>query len=212
MKLPGDAFARSIANKTPEVVVDAIVGAPESKIQSNILYQNILNIKKVVSEDTFKNIGDKVIKKIFQVNPATKYLPPETFARTVNKYTGASDYGRNVLEALGFSKEKISKLKDLSDTVGALSTSQRIAANPSGTAQNVITWGSLGMILRDPIRGIPVVLSPRILAKIWYSPTGMKWLTDGFKMSAGSKDGIALATKLMGVINSEDIKQSVESL
>jgi hypothetical protein len=177
---------------------------PEEKRASTVLYNNLIQLKKMVSPDSFRNLGDMVMEKIFQLNPDTGFLPPSTFSKTVNKYVGASGYGRNVLQVFDFPKGKLESVQELAKVAGAVSASQRLAAPGSITPPNQITWGTAKMILADPIKGTARAITFPMLAKLWYSDMGMKYLTNGLRLPEGSTQGVDTAVKILGILNSDD--------
>jgi hypothetical protein len=211
-RIPTVTMAKIIADKTPNLVVDAIVGGPGTNLSSTNLYKNITLIKDAISKDAFDNLGNQVMDKIFQVNPKTGYLPPASFSSMVAKYTGSSDFGRNVLKLFDFPAGNLEALQELADVAGKASMAQRLAAPGSITAPNQVTWGAFNILIKNPITKKALALAPWALSKIWYTPGAMRYLVDGFKLPAGSKEGIANAVKLFGVINSEDLKKQQQEI
>ena len=132
------------------------------------------------------------MEKLFRTNQGSGLLPPLSFAKMVSKYDD------RVLSRF-FPKNKVAELKNLAKIGNRLQTAEQIAGNPSGSGQTVMTWGSLGMILRSPIKGTAIVIAPKPMAKLYLSKNGMKWLTDGFGTRLDSKKGIELATKLLAL-------------
>lgn len=63
--------------------------------------------------------------------------------------------------------------------------------NPSGTAGVLIKAGEIGGALTQPLISIPTSLSVGALAKLLYSPAGVKVLTQGLRFSAGGQRAAA---------------------
>jgi hypothetical protein len=88
-----------------------------------------------------------------------------------------------------------------------MSSAERIAGNPSGTGQSILTWGQLGLIFYHPTVGIPAFLTPPMISKLYLSETGRNYLTKGFKESIYGKSGTEIATKIAGLIGANEMEQ-----
>lgn len=194
---PGNSFLKQLSNQYPDVVVDSIIGAPESKLQSHTLLKNISIIKAVADKPTFDNLSNNLMTKLFQVNQETGLIRPEAFAKMVDKY------GPRVLRIM-FPKEKVDALQKLARIGHRITSAEKIAGNPSGTGQTLIAWGIFRMVMQKPIIGAAIAFTPKQLAKLYLSKPGMKLLTDGFKVSANSQKGIEIATKITAILNNEE--------
>lgn len=203
---PPTAYYKSVLKEDPDFIVDKIIGAPESKLQSNILGRNLKRIRQVVDKDTFKQIQDKFTDKFFVLNQTEDLIRPVAFSKMVDKYD----------KVLGnfYPYEKVEQLRTLQDIARRLQKAEEVAGNPSGTGQTLISWGIFRMIMNVPgastagkISTALITFGPKQLAKLYKSDFGIKWLTDGFKVHAKSKKGIALAARITAILADEDKKE-----
>lgn len=204
VKLPSDKIIKTIGNTYPDTVADAVIGAIEAKPQSHIVYRNVKALRRVLSQEQFEGLGDLFMSKLFRLNQTSDLLSPVTFAKTVSKYDQ-----RGVLRSF-FPYQKVEQLRNLAEVGKQLNYVEAVAGNPSGTGQTIMTWGSLGMMFRNPVKGTMIVITPRLMSKFWYSDFGIKYLTDGFKLPASSEAGMALATKISLILNSESEDKNVK--
>jgi len=197
-QFPGQHFLKTITRTYPDTIVDAIIGAPESKLQSHTLVKNLSIIKSAVGKKYIKEqLGAKLMEKLFAKEAISGTIKPHTLTRLVDKY------GDRVLKIL-FEPQKVDQIKTIANIGRRLATAERIAGNPSGTGQTIIGWGTLGMIFRNPIKGTIMAVTPNIMSKIYLSDVGLKYFTDGFKTGYGTKQGVELATKLTAIINKNE--------
>jgi len=197
---PGQPFLKAITREYPDTVVDRIIGAPESKLQSHTLLKNIQIIKQAIKPKEFEALGDKLITKLMSVNQDTGLVKPQTFSKMVDKYNN------RVLRRF-FPYEKTEQLQKLANIGRKIESAEKVAGNPSGTGQTLIAWGLFRMIMQRPAMGAVVAFTPKQLAKIYTSKFGMKWLTDGFKVPSGTKKAVELATKLSAIIAVDEYEE-----
>ena len=96
-----------------------------------------------------------------------------------------------------YSKEEADFLKDLMNYSKLSQGAERIAGNPSGTAQSVITFEAGKAMIKNPVTGTSYWLIPSFLAKAYLSPTMRKWLTTGFKTSENVPKAMEVYTKVL---------------
>jgi hypothetical protein len=191
--LAGSPFLKTIANERPEVVVDSILGAYERFPGSKTVLRNTDMIKSVVSKDTFQSLQREMSDRIFRVNQITDQVQPEKLAKTIQTYD-------RVLQQF-YSPEQVQWLRDIAKTGKLLAAAEKQASNPSGTAQNVVTWGTWGAMLRNPVSGVFTgIIAPTGMAKIYLSPVGRKYFLNGMQTSANSGKGFELFTKISAIV------------
>ena len=85
--------------------------------------------------------------------------------------------------------------------------------NPSGTAQNIISYGTFGAMVNPLLKGefgqflsgvASSVLAPKFMTRIYFSPAGRKYFTEGLVTKPGTKRGIEITTKLLGILSQKD--------
>ncbi len=188
----GHPFLKTIANERPEVVVDSIIGTLEKFPGSKAVLKNTLLIKSIVPKETFMSLQREMSDRLFRLNQLTDQVQPERLAKTIQTYDRA-------INAF-YTPEQVKWLHDIAKIGKLMSSAEKQAANPSGTAQNVITWGTWGAILKSPISGVASgILAPQAMARIYLSPAGRKYFMDGLKTPLRSGKSAELFTKLMGI-------------
>jgi hypothetical protein len=197
---PGRNFLKSMTELDPDYIVDRIIGAPESKIGSAILGHNLTRIQRVISKKTFSELGDKLSEKLFTLNQTTGLVKPISFTKMVDKYD-------RVLRKF-YPYEKVNELRTLANIGRRLQKAEQVAGNPSGTGQTLIAWGMFRMIMNGIKKGTTwaIAFTPKQLAKIYRSKFGMKWLTEGFKLPAGSKKAAVYFSRLSAIIADDQIE------
>jgi hypothetical protein len=201
MVLPSENIAKNLVKSNPDIIIDSILGSVESKPMSKTVYNNVSLMKRVLPKEEFDKLGEQFYQKIFRLNQRTDLIDPIAMANSINKYDE-----RGVLNLFG--KEQADAVREIASFTNRMSASQLAAANPSGTAQNAMTIGLMGMIVRNPVLGVVNMLTTRQAAKILYSPMGSKWLTQGFKLPANSKEGLAISAKIIGIMNQDKLDEA----
>lgn len=205
-KLPGGSFLATISKERPEVIVDSILGSPEKLLPSKSLIRNIHIIRGSVDKKTFDLLQGQLAERIFQESLTTGFVGPMKLSRIIETREGA-------LRAI-YTPEQVNWLKEISEIGKRMSAAESMAANPSGTAQNVITWGTWGTILRgvreEGITGlgkaiIDTVIAPQWMAKIYLSDAGRKYFALGLKTPIGTKKGVEIAAKLTQIAAKNNI-------
>lgn len=198
--LPSERLAASLVKDNPSTVVDSILGSVEAKPVSKNMYKNIELMKQALPEKDFNKLGEVFYQKLFRLNQQTEMIEPVRLARTIDKYDE-----RGVLDLFG--KEQADAAREIARLGNKMANMQAITGNPSGTAQNAMTLGLFGLLIRNPVLGTVNILTLRQAAKVLYSPMGSKWLSEGFKLPAGSKEGMKASAKIIGIINSDRLSE-----
>lgn len=183
------SLVNEISKRSPETVADVVLTAWDKTPNTPRLVENILKIRTMVDKETFEGIKAEFASRLFQENPITKYIQPERLSRHIQKLEPA-------LKLL-YSPEQVSWLNKVAETGRLMAMAEKSAANSSGTAMNVVTWGTFGAILNSPIQGIGTgVIAPKFMANIYLSDAGRRYFTEGLKTPLGTKRGTEIATKL----------------
>lgn len=207
-----------IAKRTPSTVVDAIVGMGTDKITNpSRVIENLANLRVMVDKDTLQSINGELANRIFRVNPKTDYVSPEAL-------TGAIARMKPALRIF-MKPDQVKWLDDLSKITREMSYATSRANNPSGTAQNIIVWGSYGFLLNEAsgawsdlksgnIGGVVghvakagmMVLTPRAMANIYLSDPGRKLFSEAMRTPVSSKRAAEIATKLATIAAGDTIE------
>jgi hypothetical protein len=194
---PGRQFIKQLHGTFEDTIVDAIIGAQETKLQSATLVRNLGVIREVIGQKQYRMLGEKLKEKVFSIHPETEFVQPKTFVRLFDKYK------KRVFTRFD-SPHKVEQLERLRNIAARIETAETIAGNPSGTGQTVVTWGLARFIIQNPRSGAIISVGPKYLSKLYTSNFGIKWLTDGFKVPANTKEGAALFTKLASMLGIQE--------
>jgi hypothetical protein len=146
----------------------------------------------MVDKEAFEGIKAEFADRLFKTSPITQYVQPETLSKNISKLD-------RVLKIL-YTPEQVAWLKQVSETGRHMAFAEKSAANPSGTAMNVVTWGTFGAILNSPVSGIVTgVIAPKFMANIYLSKAGRRYFTEGMRTPLGTKRGVEIATKLVEI-------------
>lgn len=198
--LIGHPFLKTLAKERPDVVVDSILGSADKLPGIKMVLKNTALIRTVVPKDTFLSLQREMSDRIFKLNQLTGQVQPEKLSKTIQTYD-------RVLK-LFYPPEQVQWLRDISKTTKLMASAEKQAANPSGTAQNVITWGTWGAIINNPIKGIFTgIFTPQVMARFYLSPQGRKLFTNALQTPANSGEGAALFTKIMEIAGTEQIEK-----
>lgn len=197
-ELVANPLFRTLVNQQPQNVVDIIVKPNNTT--------NIDMIEKIVGKDGVKEIAAKHLEKILELNKHELFSPGLML-------TQLKRYGNATNERL-LGKGTWKELQEFAKVSEVMRGAEIIAGNPSGTAQNLLTFVVGGMAIKNPIKNIYLFITPRTLAQMYLSKPAMKWLTEGINVPAGTKEGIQLFTKLSLLINkyeqSPEVKEKIQ--
>jgi hypothetical protein len=209
-KLPGQNILRTIASNSPNTVVASILGSAERMPGSKSVLQNITTLKPFLRKREMEGLREAFTERLFKINQTTNMVQPIQLSKTIKTYD-------RVLHKF-YKPEEINFLRKVANTGQKMALAEASAANPSGTAQNVIAWTVFGAVLIAPVNELmkgdlkgtaatgatgiaSAVLLPRYMAKIALSKIGRKYFTEGLLTKASTKKGIELATKIITSIS-----------
>lgn len=173
-------FFRAIVNTSPEKVIGFII-KPNNTTKIDM-------IQSIVGKEGMKDIAAAHIERIMKLNQH-ELFSPQQFITQLNKW------GDKTNKRL-FGEEMWKDLQKFAEVSRITRGAESIAGNPSGTAQNLISFVTGGMVLKDPIKKSWLVIAPNLLARIYLSKPAMKLLTTGINMPSTSPEAIRLFTKL----------------
>ena len=107
-------------------------------------------------------------------------------------------YPREVQQQL-FSQAEIKDFYDMARIVERTQGTVKLAENPSGTAQNLVTFATGGAILKHPITMAPTVLGTTMLTKLYLSKMGRRFLLEGLVTPTSSSRSAYITSQILGV-------------
>ena len=218
-EIPNKSLLKTLANNPQNILVDSILGASEKIPNSTTVLKNVTVINDMLTPQQREGLKIELLARIFRLGAQTGQVEAGTMAKNIDNH-------KRILEKL-LSKEQIKGLEYLSLQGHLMTRAHQAAANPSGTAKNVIAWGLANQLIFNPIeplmRGdvsesarrvsygvVSSVLGPKVLAKLYLSPKGQELLIKGMSTKVGTKEGARLAKQLSIVLGNEYINDQQE--
>ena len=112
-------------------------------------------------------------------------------------------YPREVQAQL-FSQEELRDFHQLARIIERTKGTVKLAENPSGTAQNIVSFHALGAVLKNPFKAAPEVISASGLTKLYLSKAGRKLLMEGLMPPESAKRGAEIGTKIGAILASDE--------
>jgi hypothetical protein len=109
-----------------------------------------------------------------------------------------------------FSQQEIRDFYDLAQIVERTKGSVKMAENPSGTAQNLISFATGAAVLKHPITMAPTVLGMPALAKVYLSKRGRRFLLEGLRTPVNSSRSAYVASQILGVAGTDAVSDAME--
>lgn len=190
-KIPGAPLLKTLAAEHPSVMVDSILGSYERFPGAVPIMRRVQTLKSVLDKSEMEGLKLAMGDRLFKINQRTGWIQPEKLSKTIMTYD-------KVLREF-YSEGEIKWLRKIAHSTNNMVSAEMLAANPSGTAQNIVTWGTWQLIIRNPIKGTLQAVAPKFMAKIYLSPTGRKYFTEGLVTPANTKKGVELYTKLLAI-------------
>lgn len=127
---------------------------------------------------------------------------PTTLLKRLNSYP------KEVQRQL-FSPEELADIHQLARIVERTRGAAKLAENPSGTAQNLVTFTSAGALIKHPLSNAPQALGVSALAKMYLSNIGRKLLLEGAMTPVNTQKAAELGVKIgsiLGMNKEQEIK------
>jgi hypothetical protein len=184
-----DKLITSLLKKAPEEIGKAVF-KPKRVTQ-------IRQIKRFVGNDPFEKMTQGWLETVLEPNPVTGITEGSTLLRRL------ATMGDDTLKEMF----DIKHLEDIKDFAVVTERSQR-PGEGLGRALVQFTQGAVALnFLRTGASAEAGVtlLGPAALAKIMTNKQGIKWLTQGLRISPNSKEGISIGAKLMSLMAKENL-------
>jgi len=218
-ELPNASLLKSIASNTPNTIVSSIMGAVEKSPNSTSVLRNVTSLNEYLSPKQKEGLKLELMERVFRMNPITEQVEAGTLSKNIQKY-------RPTLEKF-YSKEELKGLDSIAVIGRVMSKAQQMAANPSGTAKNVIAFGASNEIIFKPLEtamhgkildaagqvavaSISKVLGAKKLAELYLNPKTRQLLMKGMVTPRTTKEGIDIAKKLSIVLGNEYLSDQGE--
>ncbi|MEQ1844279.1 MAG: hypothetical protein ABL983_01725 [Nitrospira sp.] len=130
--------------------------------------------------------------------------PRENTPFPTNLITTLNQYPKEVQKQL-FTHDELVDFHQLAKIIERAKGSVKLAENPSGTAQAVISATQMGMTLHHPLRGTAEAIGGRALTRMYLSKAGRKLLMEGLVPRKTAKEAIEIGTKIGSIIVNDEV-------
>jgi hypothetical protein len=187
----GGKTAKTIMGKDPEFITSWATSMGEGKTAP---ITRIRTLKQALSPEDFALIQEQfTANNLFGTN-AKDQVPVNQLKSVMSKY------GDDFLSEL-YSPDQLARLNEVANLGSSLMTAEKIAGNPSGTAQASGMISTIGNIIRHPVTGTLSAMAPKPLAESYLSGSFRNYILRGdpipFTQTLGGVAG--QATKMGGV-------------
>ena len=185
----GNPFFRELVKTNPERVAPVILGHPD--------------------------LTSKVLRRFPQTRDSLRMAFVEGLSHKANlpfptkMLQGLNAYPPGVQSQL-FSKQELKDFYDLANIVERTQGTVKLAENPSGTAQNLVTFSTGGAILKHPITMAPTVLTTSMITKLYLSKLGRKFLLEGLVTPTSSSRSTYITSQILGVAGVDAVRDAQE--
>jgi len=191
--LINEYMKKILRHSTPETILNVVFRPNNSEA--------VVQIKNAIPKEIFQDAKRNLTEKMLAVNDYGFYRPLKGSANY-------SKFDEGTLKAI-YTPQESEFLREFMELSKRSLGADKIAGNPSGTAQSIITFESGRAVIRHPSTGIGYVLLPNMLARIYLSNFGRKAFTEGFILPGGIPSSANLFGKIMAIAGQdvEDLKK-----
>lgn len=141
--LPNSSILKSFSKiDNGQVLINSVLSAIEKHPSSTTLLKNLSTLNGALDKPLREGLKLELLERVFKVNQTTQYVEPTAMAKNI--------YNLKDSLKLYMTKEEMSDLNKLATLANVMSRAQQMAANPSGTAKNVIAFGTANELIFKP--------------------------------------------------------------
>jgi hypothetical protein len=212
-ELPNASLMKSLVKSdNGQVVINSVMSSIEKNPNSNTVLKNVSAINNILSQPQKEGLKKELLERLFRINQTTEQVEAGTMAKNI--------YNLNPVIKKLFTPEEVKGLDNLAILGKTMIRAQQLAANPSGTAKNVIAFGVSNELIFKPmellLQGHPLqaagkmgvaavskVLGAKTLAKIYMSPKGHQLLTKALTTPRFTKEGMDIAKQISIILGND---------
>lgn len=193
----GNPFFREIVKTRPREVAPTILGHADLTAKTLRKFPQMRgHLRSAFVE------GMKPAEQILP-NGTTRELFPTQMLKHLNAYPA------DVQKQL-FSQAEIRDFYDLARIVERTKGAVKMGENPSGTAQQLITFEAGKAILRNPLTGVPAAMGTNALGKLYLSKTGRRFLLEGLVTPTNNSRSAYITSQILGVAGVDAVADADE--
>jgi len=185
----GNPFFRELVKTAPAQVAPTILGHPD------------LTAKVLRKFPSMRGELRSAFVESLKPNEAVPF--PTKMLKHLNAYPA------DVQKQL-FSQAEIKDFYDMAQIVERTQGTVKLAENPSGTAQNLVTFATGGAILRHPITMAPTMLTTSMVTKLYLSKAGRRFLLEGMVTPTSSSRSAYITSQILGVAGIDAVRDATE--
>lgn len=171
----GNPFFREMVKTAPAHVAPAILESPETTLK---VLRTFPTMKQPLRQSFLESLHP---------NENTPF--PTRLIQNLNAYPAA-------VQRQLFSQEELRDFHQLAKIIDRTKGTVKLAENPSGTAQNLVTFTTAGALLKHPLANAPQAMTTAAIAKLYLSRTGRKLLTEGLLLPSNSERAVHIASQI----------------
>lgn len=171
----GNPFFREMVKTAPAHVAPAILESPETTMK---VLRAFPAMKQPLRQSFLESLHP---------NENTPF--PTRLIQNLNAYPPA-------VQRQLFSQEELRDFHQLAKIIDRTKGTVKLAENPSGTAQNLVTFTTAGALLKHPMANAPQAISTAVIAKLYLSRVGRKLLTEGLMLPSNSERAVHIASQI----------------
>lgn len=189
----GTEFMKTLQKKHSAQIVEAIIDASGKRADTTLFY-NLSSLKSALSETSMNSLEQQVIHKMFDINPTSGFVTPQSLVKMYDTHRTTLNWmNKKKANWLG---RVVDYARPMSKTAGKAATEAAADASKG----SVVSFRLMHLFFIRPVLGTVEAISTVPLAKLYLSKSGMKWLTEGFAVKAGTKRGLVISAKLAQLI------------
>jgi hypothetical protein len=171
----GNPFFRELVKTAPAQVAPTILESPDTTAK---VLRTFPNMKQPLRQSFLEELHP---------NESTPF--PTRLIQNLNAYPPG-------VQRQLFSQEELRDFHQLAKIIDRTKGTVKLAENPSGTAQNLVTFTTAGALLKHPLANAPQAMTTAAIAKLYLSRTGRKLLTEGLMLPANSERAVHIASQI----------------
>lgn len=178
---------------------------PEDVAQFVLRPNNITEIyqtRKAVGPVAFNNVKRAFFDKVLTAGKGGEFSP-DAVSNVLSKF------GDGTLKEIFTNPDELKGIKEFASVMQKLGTANKMSGNPSGTAQNVITYGSGALTALHPVTGAIVSFTPKMMSRILTSDSMRNLFLTGLRTPSIHPSAARIAGQLIGLAAAKGIENKM---
>jgi hypothetical protein len=197
------SFIKSLVKNNPSKMVKGLF-VPGS-------VENIRLVRKLVDKDTWKQMQQSWLQDLLRPNPLTGIIEGKPI---LNKLANMGEPTLKEMFDPGHIKdiEQFALMAYKTQRIKSEAPGKMLVQLMQGSAIIQVIGATVAWQLDHPGKAVAILLGPAVLARIFTNRAGIKYLTTGLTIPAGTRQAVALTTKILGLKEVRDYKKEIKQL